>query len=147
MTLVAADTGLIRLIRSHAVFEITSLIACSPIPVAVAARDSLFAQSPAPSIALSPILPGSLSETPPVEQAAAKFPSSSRARAPTVSEDLARKCWRISERVPDKYGTLLLFSLRNPSFQASTLVGTRRFDFASPQANASSLAAVPAMRT
>src|SRR5712691_6204596 len=53
----------------------------------------------------------------------------------------------ISGLVLDKYETLLLSSLRNPSFQAFTLLETRRFALASPLANASSRAAAPAMRT
>src|SRR6267143_1850853 len=53
----------------------------------------------------------------------------------------------ISGLVLEKYETLLLSSLRNPSFQPFTRLETRRFALASPFANASSLAAAPAMRT
>src|SRR5206468_3144706 len=62
-------------IASQVDLETTNLIAISPTPVAVAAPTLLSAYNPAPRIGLSPILPGSFNETPPVESAAASLHS------------------------------------------------------------------------
>ena len=72
-------------IMSQIVFEMTSFIATSPTPVAVAAPALLSAYSPEPICGVSPILPGIFKATPPVDEAAAKFPYSSNETAPTVS--------------------------------------------------------------
>jgi len=77
-------------IRSQTLFARTSLMATSPIPVAEQAPASLSAYVPHPINGESPIRPGNLSEKPPVDVAAAVFPSLSSATAPTVS--VSNKC-------------------------------------------------------